>query len=414
MLCQFSFSNYKSYRDEVTLDMCPAKITEHDSHLIRNKISGESFLPLAVIYGPNGGGKSNVIEAFYYLCYKIINRLTNAGVLEDELAFLEPIPLIGRERTQKISFLFDEQYSKIPTTWSVIFATEGYEYKYSISSTINTISEESLYAKNLETQEIQMLFERGEAIEMGDLLKDVHHNKLADNVPLLSFISVFYTFNHINNVVKWFFIICRSNIISGVDKFLPHFRIPSTKKLEEVFYKLLSDMDIPISKLEVVKDDLGETKEILSVYARNSKRYKLNLAQESEGTKKILSYLAIFIDALNSGFPLLIDELDSKLHPKLLAFIISLFASPEYNEKGSQLILTSHDLYTMDSKFLRRDEIWFAVKREDFSSHLYSLAEFKKELTGKAPRKDENYAKQYTEGMYGADPYIQKAISWEG
>ena len=61
MLCQFTVKNYKSIRDEVTFDMQAAAISEHEDRIIRDK-DGEIFLPVFAIYGPNGGGKSNVLE----------------------------------------------------------------------------------------------------------------------------------------------------------------------------------------------------------------------------------------------------------------------------------------------------------------------------------------------------------------
>ena len=68
MLCQFTVKNYKSIRDEITFDMQAAAISEHDNKIIKD-IDGESFLPISAIYGPNGGGKSNVLEALHTLDY---------------------------------------------------------------------------------------------------------------------------------------------------------------------------------------------------------------------------------------------------------------------------------------------------------------------------------------------------------
>ena len=176
MLCQFSFQNYKSYRDEVTLDLCPAKITEHPEHLIKQKDSGESFLPLAVIYGPNGGGKSNVIGAFNHLRNKILDVLMNVGGSENHIKDAEGSGLITfnrKARPQRVYFIFDKSYAKEPTSWSISFIRHGYEYKYSISATEKKVVEESLYAKDLKTQDIHMLFERGKNVKFGELLFDI-------------------------------------------------------------------------------------------------------------------------------------------------------------------------------------------------------------------------------------------------
>ena len=101
----------------------------------------------------------------------------------------------------------------------------------------------------------------------------------------------------------------------------------------------------------------------------------------------------------------------SKIHPVLLRYLIDLFSNPDINRRNSQLIFTSHDLSNMTNEVFRRDEIWFVAKGIDRGSILYCLADFKTE-NGKV-RNDAVYAKQYLEGKYGADPYLQRIINWE-
>ena len=67
MLSQFSFSNYKSFKKEAFLDFTAECIKDHEKSIIKDKVDGERFLPVIVIYGPNGGGKSTVLEALRYL-----------------------------------------------------------------------------------------------------------------------------------------------------------------------------------------------------------------------------------------------------------------------------------------------------------------------------------------------------------
>ncbi|HCT91984.1 MAG TPA: hypothetical protein DF613_11500, partial [Lachnospiraceae bacterium] len=74
MLCQFTVKNYKSIRDEITFDMQAAAISEHEDEIIKD-IDGELFLPVSAIYGPNGGGKSNVLEALHTLNSKVLRPL---------------------------------------------------------------------------------------------------------------------------------------------------------------------------------------------------------------------------------------------------------------------------------------------------------------------------------------------------
>ena len=83
----------------------------------------------------------------------------------------------------------------------------------------------------------------------------------------------------------------------------------------------------------------------------------------------------------------------------------------EINQRGAQLLFTSHDLTTMNSELFRRDEIWFVAKGRGQESQLYSLVEFKNDR-GESVRKDARFDKQYLEGKYGADPYLKRIIDW--
>ena len=116
---------------------------------------------------------------------------------------------------------------------------------------------------------------------------------------------------------------------------------------------------------------------------------------------------------LDEGTILVVDELDAKLHPKLLRYIIRLFTSHVTNPRGAQLIFTSHDVSTLNSAVFRRDEIWFAAKSEEGSSRLYSLADIA-DVDGQRVRTHNAYDKQYLEGRYGADPYLSNMLEWDG
>ena len=56
MLCQFTFQNFKSYKNETTLDYQAAVLPEFKNTLI-TETSASDLLPVNVVYGPNGGGK---------------------------------------------------------------------------------------------------------------------------------------------------------------------------------------------------------------------------------------------------------------------------------------------------------------------------------------------------------------------
>ena len=180
----------------------------------------------------------------------------------------------------------------------------------------------------------------------------------------------------------------------------------SKKKLVE----FLVDVGITISGIQFVKKD-DEHIDILFNHTVNNHTYQLHLADESDGTQKLFNVLPLVIIALTEGRLLVLDELDAKLHPKLLRFLIMLFKNPEINQHKAQLIFTSHDISTMKSSVFRTDEIWFAYKKDDEASDLYSLYELRDE-NGNRIGPNTAYDKQYLEGRYGADPYFRNMMEW--
>jgi uncharacterized protein len=123
---------------------------------------------------------------------------------------------------------------------------------------------------------------------------------------------------------------------------------------------------------------------------------------ESEGTKKFFSYSGPIIESLLTGTDLVVDELDSRLHPSLTRKIVELFNSKELNPENAQLIFVSHDTNLLDPELLRRDQIYFTEKNMDGETSLYSL------INIGGVRNDVSYEREYMKGKYGALPYLAK------
>ena len=183
--------------------------------------------------------------------------------------------------------------------------------------------------------------------------------------------------------------------------------INENESFKKPFLNLLNEMGIDVCdyRYDSEKEDFLLTRKV------NNVDYSLSLSKESAGTRKLFGSLPILMIALQTGRLAIIDELDAKLHPKLLRYIISLFTDPKINKFGAQLLFTSHDMSTMSNEVFRRDEIWFAALDDEHSSELYSLYEIRKE-DGKRVNATASYNKQYLEGRYGADPYFKKMLDW--
>ena len=399
MLCQFTFKNYKSYRDETILDMQAVSSQGFEDSLLPDG-NKQDMLPVAAIYGPNAGGKSNILDAL-----KCLHSLV-----------VFPILLFRGQTTAQavncVPFLFDENTSEEPTEFELYFIPDTeFEYRYQLSVQKGKIVEENLYRRRLApNSRISMLFERWDGeIKLGASIRRQSINtEVNEQMPYLSFLAINYKIEPINIAAKWFELCIIKNYAN------PHEEMQLVMRADEVSKKklveFLIDVGITISGIQFVKKD-DEHIDILFDHTINNHTYQLHLADESDGTQKLFNVLPLVMIALTEGRLLVLDELDAKLHPKLLRYLIMLFKNPEINQHKAQLIFTSHDISTMKSSVFRTDEIWFAYKKDDEASDLYSLYDLRDE-NGNHIGPNTAYDKQYLEGRYGADPYFRSMMEW--
>ncbi len=403
MLCQFSVKNYKSIRDEITFDMQAAAISEHADRVI-NDADGQLFLPVSAIYGPNGGGKSNVLEALQTLGTMVLRPIYAAKQNQDADYKFNKFPVKP--------FAFSEEGKNSPTEFEIFFRTEIAEYRYVLHIKAGVVVYESLDRVKMETGRKSALFLRkGEDITLKGVFARLKiSDGMSKSLPLLSYLGITYMNNEVvKDAIGWF--------EYGID-FLNYGNpfeelrtaIASSEEIKRLVLDMIREMDLDIEDFRVEEREHDQL-EIFTTHVVDGYSAELTLAEESSGTKKLFGLLPFIANSLVCGTTLVIDELDAKIHPVLLRYVIMLFNNMEINRHGAQLIFTSHDLSTMNSEVFRRDEIWFVAKGNNQNSKLYSLVEFKTG-NGEVVRKDAKYDKQYLEGKYGADPYLRKIIDW--
>ena len=403
MLCQFSVKNYKSIRDEITFDMQAAAISEHTDRIIKDT-DDQLFLPVSSIYGPNGGGKSNVLEALQTLATIVLRPVyaTKQSGNADYKFNKYPVK----------PFMFSEEGRNNPTEFEIFFRTRLSEYKYVLHIYDGVVVNESLDRVKLETSRKSALFtRRGDEVHLKGVFARLKISEgLSKNLPLLSYLGITYMDNDIvADVMNWF--------ENGID-FLNYGNpfeelrtaIASSEEIKKLVLDMIREMDLDIEDFRVEERDNNRLA-VFTQHVVDGLKAELTLSEESSGTKKLFGLLPFIAKSLVFGTTLVIDELDAKIHPVLLKYVIMLYNNMEINKSGAQLIFTSHDLSTMNNEVFRRDEIWFVAKGNNQNSKLYSLVEFKTG-TGESVRKDAKYDKQYLEGKYGADPYLRKIIDW--
>ena len=396
MLCQFSFQNFKSYKGETTLDFQAAVLPEFRETLITEEKAAD-LLPVSVVYGSNGGGKSNLLQALSCMISTIVKPVNDLEKTRQNL--------ILQQKVDAVPFLFDKISANEPTEFRIFFRIARNEYCYYIALKNDEVISESLYRKSVTGKKSATIFEREtDSITPGPSIMNKSINTSVNpKMPYLSFLAINYNIPVISEVMTWF----ESCIIrSYANPMVEHqIMLANDAPSKAQFIRALNDMDIDITDYRYDED----RRQLYVKRKIGLSEYELPFSDESDGTKKLISALPVILLALREGRLVIIDELDAKLHPKLLKYVISLFKNKEINKFGAQLLFTSHDMSTLKNTVFRRDEIWFAAENDEHESEIYSLHEIRGEDNDRI-KSTAAYDKQYLEGRYGADPYLSNML----
>lgn len=398
MLCQFGFKNFKSYKNETIFDFQAGELSEFKDSLITVD-KATPLLPVSVVYGPNGGGKTTLLQALSCLITMVVFPIHELKK--------NRMNLIVQQRVNCEPFLYDEKSKNEPTEFNLYFRKNNNEYRYYVAIKNDIVVSESLFRRGIGAKKTAVIFTREENnIDLGASIgKSGINTDVNPKMLFLSFLAINYNISVIVEVQEWFESCVIRNYANPITDL--KIMINENESFKKHFLNLLNEMGIDVCDYRYD----SENEDFLLTRKVNNVDYSLSLSKESAGTRKLFGSLPILMIALQTGRLAIIDELDAKLHPKLLRYIISLFTDPKINKFGAQLLFTSHDMSTMSNEVFRRDEIWFAALDDEHSSELYSLYEIRKE-DGKRVNATASYNKQYLEGRYGADPYFKKMLDW--
>lgn len=380
MILLFRLNNIFSFRDETTLDLQAAKIqTEKGKALSGNMFPAArgQVLKSVSVFGANASGKSNVMKGIH-ACVDMIR--TSHTYNENTVFAVAP-------------FKFDG-YDKNPSSFFVRFIIDGIEYEYSFSMTRTEILTEHLfyYPKGRRS----LVFSRNES--KGPDKKNIYEFKQAIKRPMdvaantsrkTLFISRASQMDR--DIAKRVFRFFSDDVVLDYkESAMPIDSFIKTRK--EQILEILNTADSDIVDIRIQ----GNT---LKTFHRGNPDIAFDFdTEESEGTKTLFQMMLSMIDIIRNGRTLLIDEIDTSLHPHLVEYIINLFN----NSDNAQLIYTTHNTHLLNTDFQRRDQVYFVNKREDGCSDLYSLYDFKDF------RDTFDMEKAYLQGRFDAVPYLSR------
>ncbi len=425
MLIEFTSRNFLSIREEVTLSLVKAKGDElADSNSFHSDDLGQAdLLRSAAIYGANAAGKSNLIKALKMMRSIVLN---SAGKSQ------------AGEKLPVTPFLFDEISALAPCEFEVTFISGGVRYQYGFAATEERVTEEWLlaYPKGLPQRWIERAFDQKTQRYtwggMGKLTgaKQTWQDATRENALFLS------TAIQLNNqqlvpVFNWFSKMLHIAKLGGwPNGFTIELCENEQGRQDVIDFLKAADVDIedialekhqfdpsslPENMLDAFKQQIEEQykdKLIVNVKTAHAiaggRKVLLDMDTESDGTQKLFSLAGPWLDTLEHGYVMVIDELHDNLHPLMVQFLVKLFNNSETNPKNAQLIFTTHDTSILNQEVFRRDQVWFCEKDKEQNTSLYPLTDF-------SPRKGvENLERSYLSGRYGALPYIRSIKAAKG
>ena len=421
MLLQFNYKNFKSFKDDTTLDLTATKISEFNNHVV--SIANERVLPVAAIFGANASGKSNVHEAFRYMSTYVINSFDYGDESDSkkDSKFIKPTP-----------FLFDSASKNAESSFEVYFidseenGAKTYNYGFTVDST--GVCEEWLnYRAKTSRGDFKRIFYRSrDEFDLAGIPKESRENlKIAlEKETLVVSLGAKLKIAKLKSIRDWFVHNDFADFGTPIENFFLSTLIPKDfeedKKVQQKVIDYFSAFDPSIIGFDVKtikseNDDANRQIKISAIHKMigSDQTTSIPLNNESAGTLKMFALYPLLEDTLKSGGVLFIDELNARLHPLLVRDFVIMFLDPEINVNHAQLLFTSHDAWQLNGNFLRRDEIWFTEKDQNGVSYLYSLADFVDE-EGVKIRKDENYEKNYLLGKYGAIPTLKHFDMFKG
>lgn len=417
MLIEFSVTNFKSIQKTQTLSLVASSASElREQNSFTTPEQGvPRLLRSAAIYGPNASGKSNLMEAIEFMD-SFVKESSKEGQ-EGEAIEVKP-------------FLFNAVSRTEPSEFEVLFLQDGVRYQYGFAVNRTRILHEWLIA--YPEGRPQRWFEREydnvankESWYFGSKFKG-HKTVLQEttrNNALFLSTAVQLNNEQLKPVYNWFQHKLRTIGVSGL---APSYSTTLCKTeagrqriLEllnaadlsiadiKVEMKKFDSTDLPVDMPQVLKDVLKKDldgKEIpevqfLHAVVGTKELVALDADDESVGTKKLFALAGPWLDVLDNGRVLFVDELNNSMHPLMVRFLIGLINNSQINRNNAQLIFSTHDTSVLDNELFRRDQIWFTEKDATNATRLYPLSDF-------TPRKGEALEKGYLKGRYGALPYI--------
>lgn len=438
MLIEFTVAGFRSFGSPCTLSCEASSERQHGERLTRRPHRNLRILPTAVLFGANGSGKSNLIQAL-----QVLRRL----VLKEPAAD-EPLPVVP--------FRLTGEGEDSPSQLSATFLVDEDVFRYRIVLTeerileeelcqIRAASEKTIFSRSAPSKNV-VRWEIGIADRLSKDDARFLDYKQRDTLPNQPFLQQMRNkgIREFDGAIRWFRdcleVVEPHTFIRPYETFGPDDRLESfaTSMLAHADTGIVATRFEPVAletlsldrKLETnlrkdttqpghavflkhsdgrrirfcQRDGKMKADRLVTYHANGSgKQVQFEIQDESHGTRRLIDLLPLFFSlvAKESEKVFVCDELDGNLHPLIVQALLKEFLDQGGPDRRAQLLFASHDATLFDQKLLRRDELWMVTKRRSGESWLESLSDY-----GDV-RKDTDIRKAYLLGRYSGVPDLQ-------
>ncbi len=428
MLVSFSVENFRSFSERQAISMVASTGAKRKSWI--SFPTDNSFAPHLLrstcLFGPNGAGKSSLVFAFEFFRDFVVSSAKDTQ--EGEGINVTP-------------FKFHSQWRQKPSEFEVSFIHNGDLYQYGFAVDRSRVWGEWLFSKpSTQNTKSRRLFQREYDSENSTYYwkiskkyvkgeKELWKKSTRDNALFLS-TAIQLKSTAFKNVFDW--IQGSLRVIRSANRLSPSFTLRQMidKGKESRILDLVQANDIRIKSIKCDEQDLclsdifsanlisesmqddfrkqiqGKKRvNVTSVHQdADGEPVEMDFKEESDGTQVIFSLAGPWVDVLENGHTLIVDELHNSLHPHALNFLVRLFHNPQINSKNAQLIFTSHETSVMGKDFIHQDQIWFLEKGDAENSKLIPLSDYK-------VRDVSTFQKAYLNGRYGGVPRLRELVN---
>lgn len=428
MIQELKVSNFLSFKEEVTFSFDATKDTAFEEYQVVEIAPDVRLLRLAMVYGANASGKSNLLNAIQFLrkFWFVIKKDTS-------------------EKTGVVPFKLDKETPDKDSSFSLKFYAGNRKFWYQLELNRNKVILEKLsYYSSVQPtvlfdrtlkDNISIITFNPAAIKVSGVAKD------EINIKCLPNMSFFAARNQVNislpiidEANEWM----KDGIMQIINPKIDLFnyaeeKIQEDSKLKEHLLEFIKESDFNITGIETKiinkevpqdfldfilksetfpqdeKDRLMKEKNLPQIKTdfehtvindRGIEKYYLSDRTQSDGTRQITGLESAIYTALERGAILGVDEIEYSLHPMLLMFLLKKFLETK-NTHAQLLVSTHYDLLLNEiGEMFRKDSIWFTEKDGSGSTKLYPLTDFS------GLKRIASIQKAYRQGKFGAVPNI--------